>query len=62
MKIRMKKTEKGSEDGRFTKTYEEGREYDVPEKLAGIFFDLGVAEEVKAEKAPKAEKTEKSGK
>ncbi len=59
MKIKMLKTENGSEDGRFTKTYEQGKEYEVLERLAEVFISIGVAEKVDSPKVEKPLKGKK---
>jgi hypothetical protein len=47
MHVKMTKTEKGSEDGRFVKEYRAGEEYDLPTSLAKAFIAMGAAEETK---------------
>ena len=43
----MLETEKGSPDGTVTRTYEKGKEYNLPESLARVFIDqMEVAKEV----------------
>lgn len=43
MFITMKKTEKGSPNGLVVETYNEGQVYDLPDKLAETFIEMGVA-------------------
>ena len=46
MRIKMTKTTPGSPDGIHIKKYQGGEQYALPEKLAGAFLGMGVAEEV----------------
>jgi len=55
MKVRMKKTACGSEDGRFTQEYVEGNTYEVGDRLGAIFLDMGAAEKVEGKAAPEPE-------
>jgi hypothetical protein len=52
MRIRMKVTAAGSEDGFTSSEYAEGQEYEVSAALAKSFVDAGIAEPVDA-KAPR---------
>jgi hypothetical protein len=49
MKIKMIKTEKGSEDGIHVNEYVIGKEYEICESLAKVFIKMKVAEKVKEE-------------
>lgn len=49
MLVKMTKTEKGSNDGRFVTEYLAGKKYDLSEALAKAFIALGVAEDAKPE-------------
>lgn len=56
MQVRMLRNEKGSEDGRFVKEYLEGKAYDLPQRLATAFVEMGAAkEEAEAGSAAKEE-------
>jgi len=44
MRVLMKRTTAGSPNGTVSKLYKKGEIYDMPEGLANVFFDLGVAE------------------
>jgi len=48
-KVRMLGTHRGSPDGIQVNEYQAGEKYDLPERLAGIFLDAGMAEEDKEE-------------
>lgn len=66
MRIRMKETRPGSEDGVVVTSYQAGRVYDVGEELGRVFVAEGWAEEVKARrgranKARKAAPENKAG-
>lgn len=49
MKIEMLKTTNGSNDGKFTETFEAGQTYNVSEDLAKCFLAMNVAKEIKKE-------------
>lgn len=49
MKLKMKVTVPGSEDGITVKIYSEGQIYDIRESLATVFLSENLAEEVSEE-------------
>lgn len=48
VKVRMNATAQGAPDSTTVRTYEAGREYEVPEDLAECFFSTGAADPAEA--------------
>jgi hypothetical protein len=47
MLLKMTETKNGSPNGTIVLSYEKGKEYEIPEKLAKVFITMGCANEVK---------------
>ena len=56
MKIKMLKSQSGSNDGIEVRLYEEGQQYDVGEDLGNVFLKMKVCEIIKEEDIEKKKK------